>query len=115
MYTTLERLPNGNLKFQLTEDGKDEMEVLKIRFNDDDRTIFLELIEQHLCNGYHVVDPARVGALTEALIISDTSFDDEATIKEMKDATIWWYPNYQVLSYLHKIDEDGVEFTLHHE
>lgn len=104
-YTNLEILPNGNLKITLTEDGKNELPDLIEKYGSNDEAIILDLLEYHLCNGYSIVAPEDVGALTSSLIISEGVLEVDTATK------FWWYPQYEGVSYIHNIEADGVIFT----
>lgn len=104
-YTNLEILPNGNLKITLTEEGKNELPALKEMCGPNDEAIMLNLLEYHLCNGYSIVPPENVGALTASLIIADGLVEEDTATK------FWWYPQYEGVSYIHNIEADGVIFT----
>lgn len=56
----------------------------------DDRTFIDVLFEQYLCNGWHVVLPETIGALTDGLIITDGT-------------SIFWDSAYQVVSTVDKL------------
>ncbi len=92
----------GDLLITLTEDGKTEFNELieDLQISRTDLDIFLELIEPQLCNGYHTVRPEHIGALTDSLLISDEIIDNETTQKELNEATVWYYNDYMVKSYL---------------
>ena len=110
-YTNFEILPEGNLKITLTKDGKTELVELKEKYGENDEAILTDLIEYQLGNGFHWVMPEDIGALTDSLIISDAIIDGETTKDEMNDTKIWWFPNYQVQSYIDGIENEGVIFT----
>ena len=59
---------DGNLMLTLTDEGRKHIEENPER---DHETLFLDLIEHHLCNGWDLIRPEEVGALTEATIIAD--------------------------------------------
>jgi hypothetical protein len=55
----------------------------------------IELLEYQLANGYDVIRPEEIGALTDALIIGwDVLRDDQGKFKSA--AAIYWHDNYQV-------------------
>lgn len=110
-YTNLEILPNGNLKVTLTEDGKNELPDLKEKYGENDEAIIIDLLEYNLCNGYSIVAPEHIGALTASLMIADSFIDEETTQEELDRINVWWFPNYMVQSYLDGIDSEGVIFT----
>jgi hypothetical protein len=73
---------------------------------------FWELCESPLCNGYSMVRPELIGALTDAPIISDGIFDEETTKEEANNSKIWWFPDYMVRDELRELLDKGfVIFT----
>jgi len=61
----------------------------------DDRAI-IELLEYQLCNGYDIIYPEEIGALTSALIIGEgIEFDDEENL--IRADKIWWLENYALI------------------
>ena len=60
------------LRIHLTRQGDDK--IIWARINDrnvDSDGFFEELIETQLCNGWELVNPEDVGALTDALLLSN--------------------------------------------
>ncbi len=97
-YTTFEIQPDGSLLIKLTNEGKRELgDLLEVKSKTDEE-IFLELIESALCNGYHIVQPEMIGALTSSLILSDDIIDDETP--EDANVNVWWFPMYAIKSYI---------------
>jgi hypothetical protein len=125
----------GKLKITLTPEGREllEEEVVKeegeapaesgdpfgatpppkreINFKRPHADIFGDLLEYHLCNGWEMVPPEDIGALTSAPILSDdVERDDQG--KLVRCGHVWWFPEYAVTSELEELMEKGcVEFT----
>jgi hypothetical protein len=53
------------------------------------------LLEDHLCNGWEMVPPEDIGALTAAPILSDEIGRDEDG-RVVEAGRVYWYPDYQV-------------------
>lgn len=64
---------SGNLRIKLTREGRAE-----IRDNPDrSDNAFFNLIEYQLGNGWETIAPEEIGALTDAIIISDECERDD--------------------------------------
>lgn len=94
-------LPNGNLCITLN----DKSALDDIELDDYTDNTFLDLIEDCWCNGLSIVNPDDVGALTDSIILSDDSLDDDDEYPV--DTTFWWYPNYQVKAPIEDLRENG--------
>lgn len=82
----------GNLVFQLLPDGR---ELLKENATVPDSWVFAELFEDFLANGWTLLHPADIGALTGCeIIVTD-------------DTTVWWHERYQVESFTKRLLSDG--------
>ncbi len=115
-YTKFGILNNGNLKITLTDEGTEYLNDLdkdeEGKFKDTDDNIFLDLIEYHICNGYTMVRPEQIGALTEANIISDGIIDEETTKEEFENTKFWYFNEYMIISELQSLLNAGyVTFT----
>jgi len=109
-YLTFE--PKDNiLIIKLTDEGKREFAELSTDDNLTSEDILVRLMEYQLCNGYHLVEPKTIGALTESLIIADEIVDEETTEADFNATNFWWFPNYQIISYTEELDLDGLFFT----
>lgn len=96
---------SGNLIITLTEEGKQWLnEYDKVN---TDEFCFIELIEYQLCNGYSLVNPETVGALTSSLLLADGTLDDETTEEEARNTNVWYYNWYAVKTYLDDLKEQG--------
>lgn len=98
MYVEFQELPD-RLRIGLTPRGREEIAEMRYtgRPAGSDRQLW-ELIEYQLCNGWTVVPPEDIGALTDATILTqDASFGDDGRVVLEPDATVYWFPNYQIL------------------
>jgi hypothetical protein len=95
---------SGNLEITLTDEGRELLSVLGEQYNDE--TAFIDLIETQLCNGYCLVKPEDVGAITSSLLITDGFYDDNGDFPK-QDCNIWYYNYYAVRSYLADLKEYG--------
>ena len=60
------------------------------------------ILEDHLCNGWEMVPPEDIGALTASPILSDEILrDDEGRIVEA--GRVYWYPDYAVRDEIEEI------------
>ena len=113
MYTTIEKLPNS-IRISLTNEGRVELTDLKKDDTLSPNDIFVRLIEYHLCNGWELVSPENIGALTSSLILSDdySILDESSNIFEYEYHAAYWFPEYQVRSELKDMEQYGfVEFA----
>jgi len=113
--TQLTILPNGNLNFRLTDEGRahyidnNEADAAHPMLCDED--FFLDYIEPYWCNGYSIVRPEDIGALTDSLLISDSGQDDNG--KYPDDMKVWYFNDYMLVSYMDALGSDeGITFTL---
>lgn len=127
-YVDFEKLPDGNLKISLTEhpiwdlredcgwdaETKTSKKILDI----------WEVLEFQMCNGWDMIAPERIGALTDAPIITDNlceyseddpEYGEEDTFGHPKIKSldeVWWYPNYMISDPVGELLERGyVIFT----
>src|SRR5688500_16695805 len=96
---------SGNLVITLTEEGKQWLNDYDKVSTDED--CFIELIEDKLCNGYSLVNPEDIGALTSSLLIADGVLDNETTEEEARNTNVWYYNWYAVRSYLDDLKTQG--------
>lgn len=52
-----------------------------------------EVFEYPLCNGLSWVEPEDIGALTNSIIFSESSLQDDGSYPN--DSEFFWYPSYQ--------------------
>jgi hypothetical protein len=105
------KLSNGDLRISLLPEGREEaVEISKT--NKSTNAKFTEIIMHQICNGWDVLRPEEVGALTDSLILSDDSeFDDEGEVITI--GNVWWFPNYQILDEVEELLKNGyVDFEL---
>lgn len=78
----------------------DDMEAVR-----DARDIY-EVLEWHLCNGWEIIRPEEVGALTDGMLLTDDFLrNDQGTLLEIGD--IFWDSNYQVSDALEALRTEG--------
>ena len=95
-YVDLAKTDDGDLAIVLTRDGREEFErIEEMRSEHGVNTALETLLEDHLGNGWELVPPEDIGALTSAPILSDEiERDDDGEITEV--GRVYWYPDYQV-------------------
>lgn len=95
-YTEFSITPQGDLQIALTMDGKKKLERLlteRVAWNDDE--ILLELIDEHLMNGWKIIPPEQIRALRNLLILSNSvQYDKNGNISHLDSA--YWHPNDQL-------------------
>ncbi len=97
-------LENGNLRIERTNDQGEEMREFLTDCQNDE--MFLcEFFEQDLVNGFSLVAPETIGALTEGVIISDGIIDDET--ETLEGINIWWDTQYAIRGLGNEILEKG--------
>jgi len=101
-YVDLEKAQDGNLRIRLNRSGRRHFaEIRQQRDAYGIHAALCALLEDHLCNGWEMVPPEDIAALTAAPILSDEiSRDDEGQVTEA--GRVYWYPDYQVCD---EIDE----------
>lgn len=96
-------LDNGNLSIsaspQQIEEMKEEIENLNIIH--DIGAILLEIGEYHFCNGWEMLRPEQIGALTDSPILAyNCGFDEKSEEVRIDNNTkIFWFPEYQVCDF----------------
>lgn len=95
-YVDLKKTDEGDLAIVLSETGREEFETIEEMRSAHGIDAELEtLLEDHLGNGWEMVAPQEIGALTSSPILSDeVERDDEGGIREV--GRVYWYPEYQV-------------------
>ena len=73
------KLSNGNLRIVVRPDGREEIAELaeKTEARGGINDAVCEAFDYQLCNGWEWIDPAEVGALTDALILTDDADRDD--------------------------------------
>jgi len=112
---------NDGLEIILLPEGKEELDDMfdgQVSPNKDllfwkkpAESIFLDLIEYQLGNGWSVVNPEDVGALTDGLLLSpDAEYNDHGELVAVD--TVYWDSNYQVESLLDELYVYGKSFMV---
>lgn len=106
---------NGFLELSVAPEFKFELEeevtLAKGRpTNDYEQDILNSLLEPYWTNGrYYLARPETLGALTGSpLIVSELEYCDDGAEQVPEDVKVWWYPDYQVRSYVNTLLQDGV-------
>ena len=107
-YVDLRKSEEGDLEILLTEKGQANFDA--IQEERDTHGIYAALctlLEDHLCNGWEMVPPEDIGALTAAPILSDEIVrDDEGRITEA--GRVYWYPDYAVRDEIDEVRKNTV-------
>jgi len=107
-YVDLRKTENGDLQIRLNDTGRRdlaEFEGVRERLGID--AALVELLEDHLCNGWELVRPEEVGALTSALLLSDeVDRDDLGDIRGV--GCVYWDPDYAVCDEVESLREKQV-------
>ena len=95
-YVDLAKTPDGNLSIRLNQNGRTQFDVVEhIRDEHGIDEALRAMLEDHLANGWEMVPPEDIGALTAAPILSDEiQRDDRGEIVEV--GRVYWYPEYQI-------------------
>jgi hypothetical protein len=108
------KLENGNLRISLIEEERSEVEEISQNGKGIDAQ-FIEIIEHQLCNGWDMIKPEEIAALTSAPILSDSAIYDDRGILTGIDE-VWWYPNYAIFNEVEELLEHGyIDFDLGEE
>lgn len=93
----------------LPEAREDVQEIASQEIDADSR--LSEVIEWQLANGWSLVQPEDVGALTDAPILSEeVETDEQGEVRGV--GTVYWYPQYDVRDPVAQLLQDGyVEFV----
>jgi hypothetical protein len=113
-YVNLEKLPKC-LRITLTPAGREELVDKRNAdgtWKSGTDSILADLLEDHLCNGWEIVPPEDIAALTSAPILSDsTQRNDQGKLTKIGDC--YWFPQYEVESEIETMLEKGfVDFDL---
>jgi hypothetical protein len=93
-YTEFEKQLNGNLRIVLLEEGRESVEEIAAKEITADSKL-AETIEWQLGNGWSMLRPEDISALTEAPILSEeVDFDNQGRARNV--GTVYWYPQYDV-------------------
>lgn len=105
-YTTFDIDHAGNLVITLTPEGREWL-TENYSKDENDENIFIELNEYQLCNGFNLVNPEDIGALTSSLLIADGWINEETTPAQAQHINVWYYNYYVIHSYLHDLQNQG--------
>jgi hypothetical protein len=107
-YVDLEKTDDGNLHIALTKEGSAEFgTIVEERNKFGIHAALCTLLEDHLCNGWEMVPPEDIGALTTAPILSDDiRRDEDGNVAEV--GRVFWYPDYAVRDEIEEIRRDLV-------
>ena len=106
-YVTTERTPGGNLRLVLLPEARDDLLELRRAEESGEKTtgdVEAEVLEDLIANGFQYVEPADVGALTSAPMITD-EFDEEC--RPIVGGTVFAYMDYQTRSFVEDLAEKG--------
>jgi hypothetical protein len=98
---------SGNLIIRLTNDGKTWLKENYPNEERNDEMIFIDLIDFQLCNGFSLVNPENIGALTSSLLIADDYINEETTSEQAQYINVYYYNYYAVYSYVKDLIEQG--------
>ena len=75
----------------------------------DDSQQYADSLDRYLCNGWELVSPEEIGALTSDpyLISDDFPRDDNGEPTAVKSSNVWFFPWYQTVSLFKVIHLDG--------
>ena len=104
-HVDLRKTENGDLQILLNATGRRELELIeKVRERLGIDAALVELLEDHLCNGWELVRPEEIGALTSALLLSDEVDRDE--VGEIRAVgRVYWNPDYAVCDEVEQLRE----------
>lgn len=73
------KLRDGRLEITLTDYGREGIQDLTDNRSLDDSQVLWELMEYQLCNGWTIVRPEEIGAITDCdiIITDDIEFSDD--------------------------------------
>lgn len=106
-YVQLQETPDGNLHIVLNARGREEFdEIASVRKQYGIRAALAVLLEDHLMNGWELVPPRDLGALTAAPILSrEIERDLHGTV--IAAGRVFWYPDYAVLDEIEELRRHG--------
>lgn len=111
-YIEIEKGEDG-ITMKLTEAGREELRDLRTEeeWAKGTDAILLDLLEDHLANGWEVIQPEEIDALTSALILSDTVVrNDNGEVVSV--GTAYWFPDYAIRSEVNDLWNHGEVFFL---
>jgi len=101
-------LPDGNLQIIADKDAHEEKKKI-LSMSSINAMIYL--MEDHICNGWGLVSPETIGAMTSSPILCDDFIiEDDGT--ENPQGNIWWFPEYETTNEIEKMfTKEGAIFT----
>ena len=99
---------NGDLGITLTTQGREIVQEAHADGQNIDADQFMhDLFEWQTCNGWEWIAPEKIGALTDAPILTDSAErDDEGQLTSV--GRVYWFPSFQVESPVRRLTEQGV-------
>ncbi len=105
-YTEFEQLPNGNLRITLLPAAREDVQEIVANQQLDADGKLAEVIEWQLGNGWELLSPESIGALTSAPILSeDVERDEHGDVITV--GTTYWYRQYEVLDPVEQVLQHG--------
>lgn len=100
----------NRLRIRLVPEARNYVEALLEKPGDQ---AFAELVEYHLGNGWELLSPAEIGAITESPILSkEVERDEDGNLVSV--GTVYWYPEYERKSEIEELLRRGeIVFTGH--
>jgi hypothetical protein len=93
-YTEFDLDDKGNLRITLLDDAQEDVQEIASKDLDADNKL-AQVIEWQLVNGWTMLRPEDVGALTDAPILSeDVDTDDQGNVRSV--GIVYWYTEYEV-------------------
>jgi hypothetical protein len=107
-YVDLRKTDDGNLTIALTRSGRSEFAtIMEERDAHGIHAALVALLEDHVGNGWEMVPPEDIGALTAAPILTDDILrDEEGRVVEI--GRVFWYPDYAVRDEIEELRRDLV-------
>jgi hypothetical protein len=104
-YVDLEKIESADLRILLNATGRSQFELIEeVRERLGIDAALVDLLEDHLCNGWDLLLPEEIGALTSALLLSDEVERDD--VGEIRDVgRVYWNPDYAVCDEIEELRE----------
>jgi len=103
-YVDLCETDDGNLDIVLTDEGREEIAEIGPEIGDTEGE--LRLLEYHLCNGWEIISPEEIGALTSATILTcEAERDDDGNLTRL--GRVYWDDQYAVRSTVETLRDNG--------
>lgn len=95
---TLKKLPNGDLRVTITQEGRKLVAELTDEGMQSDDQILGELLEYDLCNGWRLLYADEIGCLSNAPVLADEWEETEQYGTDVRMGHWWYFEPYQVRS-----------------